>query len=185
MLADDVDRALSRINQILKTVLRLVKAARISYDEDRWVVIDDLGVGERGEVRAASVFGSRAYESNGSWDDGGDQELVVECRWAAILIRINGDVVFLQAFATIVGSVAGLPVGVYGLSHMPLPRNLPLRPTGLDLFEVPMWVPLNLLLTVHHALVSFGILSLLFFVGRHGRLAGVVGSKGDETKSRC
>lgn len=110
MLGDDIDRTLAGLHQVAQRVFRSVEASRVANDEDGWIVVDDLRVGERSQVRAAPVLRSSAHEANGSRDDGGDQELVIEGRWPAVLVGINIDVLILQRCAAIVGTLTGLPV---------------------------------------------------------------------------
>lgn len=119
MLADDVNRALSRVHQVSQTVLRSVKATSVPNDEDRRIMIDDLSIRKRSEVRGASILASSADESDRTWDNGADEKLVVERRWSSILVRVNGDVLLLQALAAVVGAVSGLPVRVGSLRHVP------------------------------------------------------------------
>ena len=54
MLGDDVDDALARFAQVAQTVFGVVEAACVADDEDRGVMVDDLGVGEGGQVCAAA-----------------------------------------------------------------------------------------------------------------------------------
>lgn len=119
MLADDVDRAFSRIHQVPQTILRSVKATSIPDDEDRGIVINNLSVRERSEVGRAPIFASGTDESDWTWNNGADEKLVVERRWSSILVRVNGDVLLLQALAAVVGAVSGFPVGVRSLRHVP------------------------------------------------------------------
>ena len=46
MLGDDVDDTFIGVNQVAKTVLRVVEATGEANDEDWGVVIDDLSVAE-------------------------------------------------------------------------------------------------------------------------------------------
>ena len=50
MFADDVDGAFFRRGEVAEGVLGVGEAAGEADDEEGWVVVDDLGVGEGGEV---------------------------------------------------------------------------------------------------------------------------------------
>lgn len=131
-------------------------------------MIDDLRVRKRRQIRAAAIFTPRAQEAYGPWDNRTDQQLVVESSWSAVFIGIDGDVFFLQTFATVIGTVSSLPVRLLGLGKVPLGGGVEVWSTGLDILEVAMWVPANRLFVVGHLFVVwFRVGLLLLFVGRH------------------
>lgn len=57
MLADDIDGALARGDQIAQCVFGVVEAARDTDCEEWWIAADDVGVGVGREVGRTSYFG--------------------------------------------------------------------------------------------------------------------------------
>lgn len=60
MLADDIDGALARGDQITQCVFSVVEAARDTDCEERWIAADDVGVGVGGEVGRTPFFGEKS-----------------------------------------------------------------------------------------------------------------------------
>lgn len=50
MLGDDVERALAGFGEVAQGIFGFVEAAGVADDEDWRVVVDDLEVGEGGEI---------------------------------------------------------------------------------------------------------------------------------------
>ena len=168
VLADDVYAALACLDEISQRILRAVEAACEPKYEERWVVIDDLEVTERRKI-AIAIFALRAAEANGPRNDGRNQEFVVEGCGSAGFVRVDADVVLLQACAVIVGALAEIPIGLAGLCECPIAVFGPIWARGFNFFEIWMRVALDLLFGVGHLLmVGAG-----FFQG-HFRLRMVV-----------
>jgi len=74
----------------------VLEASGVSHNEDWWVVVDELRVRKWCQVRAAAILRSCTDEPNRSWNDRGDQQLVVGCRGTALRIWIDVDVIVLQ-----------------------------------------------------------------------------------------
>ena len=149
MLADDVDGALAGFHQVLQAVLGFIEPACVSNNEHRRVVVDDLGVGKRSQIGTAPVLGAGAHEADGPRDDGGYEQLVVERRRSAVLVRVDGDVFLGQALAAVVRAVARLPIGVFRLGEFPRRFGIPVWSARFDFFEVAMRVALDVFLGVH------------------------------------
>ena len=165
VLRDDVDHTFASLGEVLQAVLSMVEAACIAYNEEWRVVVDDLGVRVWSQIRALAVLGSRANEANGSGDDGGDQEFVVECSGSAILVRIDVDVLVLQTRSIVIRTLSGLPVGVLGLGEHQLLVFTPIRTGAFYVFEIAVWVSLDGLLGVELLLVCCRVLLPLLLIG--------------------
>lgn len=179
MLADDVDAALLRLEQVAQRVLGLVEAARVAQDENRRVVVDDVEVAERRQIRGRAVRRARGNESHGPRRDGRDEQFVVESCRAVGGVGVDVYVRVGEAGARVVAAVAGLPGGLAGLGEGEGGRGVALSPggsAGFDFFEVSVRVAFDLGFAIEFLFVRFGVFAALFVVGGH--FWGIVG-RGD------
>lgn len=88
-------------------------------------MVDEGEVTERRQVRALSVFGARADETNWSRSDTRDEQFVVENCRPAFLIWVDLDVFLLKGSPVVVGAVTEFPVRVDGLGHVPCGGSVP------------------------------------------------------------
>ena len=108
-LGDDVDDALARVTQVGEGVLGGTggEGAGEADGEERGVVVEHVEVAEGGQVGGLAVRGAGAQEGDGAGHDGGDEELVVEAGWAALLVGVDDDVLLLLLSSACVGSGGG------------------------------------------------------------------------------
>lgn len=142
--ADDVDDALLGLEQVLERILGPLDAAGEAEDEQRRVVVDHVEVAKGRQVGDGAVGARRAHESDGSGHDARDEQLVVEGRRAAGLVRVDRDVLGVFAILQPVGAAAKLPLGVRRLGVMKRRIRIPVGPRALDLLEVGVRVSLDL-----------------------------------------
>ena len=130
-------------------------------------MVYNLCIAERSQVCRTSIFTPRADETDWSWDDGRDEQLVVENSRATFSIRVNLDVVLFQALAIVVCAVAELPVGVADLGVVEFVLFWPVWAGAFDGLEVAVGVAFYLLLAVVFVvfhLFRSGVVLVLFFV---------------------
>lgn len=150
VLADDVDGALAGLGEVVQRVLGgggALERRGEADDEQRRVVVDHLEVREGRQVRRLAVRGDGGHEGDGPRDHGGDQQLVVVDRGAALGEGVDGYVLLalLLLGRQLVGAGAELPRGRGHLCELePFGIAVPGRPRGLDLLEVWVWVALDL-----------------------------------------
>lgn len=91
MLTDNVNTAFPALLQILQRVLCLIKTAGKPDDEDGGIVVDKGEIGERGEVGGCTVCTEGTQETDGTRDDGADEEFVIEDCGPAFCVRVDLD----------------------------------------------------------------------------------------------
>lgn len=77
MFGNNVDDAFFAFDEILQRVFGVGDAADDTDAEHWWVVVEELEVGEWGEIGGCSVFAAGAQEADWAGDDAGDEEFVV------------------------------------------------------------------------------------------------------------
>ena len=148
MFADDINHTLPRLRQILQRVLRLIETSRIPNDENRWIVINDLRIRERRQVRTTPVFRPRTHEPNRPRDDSRDEKLVVERRRSAVFVRVDLDMLVLLPLPAVVGAHAWFPVRHRCLGHFPHVVAAPVVPACFHFFEVAVRVAFDVFLAI-------------------------------------
>ena len=78
----------------------------------------DKGIFEK--VCGFTVFAPCTDEANRSGDDPADQQLVIEHRRSALLVRIDLHMLSLQALAAVIGALSQCPLRFPCLGEMPL-----------------------------------------------------------------
>lgn len=170
MLADDVDGAFARGDQIAKCIFCVGITAGDTDGEERGIVANDVRVGEGREVGGTSysgkernsecatqdvtnegdsikshtVFRPRTYKRNRSRNYAGNQQFVVKCRWPSLLVWIDLHMIPPQALTAITSAVSIFPPGVFGLGESKLGVVGPVWARFLRRLEVGMGAPIRI-----------------------------------------
>ena len=119
--------------------------AGVTNNENRRIMVDDLRIREWCQVRTAAILRPCAYEADWARNDRRDEQLVVERCGPAVLVGIDIHMLMLQTLSSVVRALAWLPVRLLRFCESPLLLCPPIWSPRFYVFEVAMWVALDVL----------------------------------------
>lgn len=126
-----------------------------------------LAAGRIGSAKS-TILRLRTDETYWSWDDAGDQQLVVVNCWPSLFIWVDLHMLLFQAIPTIVRAITELPIRLLRLGEVPFMVFTPVGSSRLYFAKVWMRISLNILLAVEALLVGCRIMRFLLRIGEVG-----------------